>query len=467
MASINADNNRLSALNTCIKNKDFNCLNEKIDTVKADEYGYSKLNPLYIAVSDWPDIRVIKKLADAGYSGVDFQGKYPIYVAMDNDNMEIFDLLTERKYMKVTSPYSVAVRAKRITDAKKRDKYLKVVYDKYPELSKIAPELTKPKQPAKSKPVETKCEENDMGQLINLETQEEVVDIEECVVAQEVEFDNDDLSGLQFRIDTSSQLMDSIKSQYAGEKASAWKNAEGKFNTARLASDSIAGATLGAVGGIVSAVVTKKHQIKKGFEDLNCTLSGEKIADWGDEFQISGPNKKEDCGDARSNIFVWASKNNTGISYMDLTEDIQNPDNNACWVRIGIASEDSRIKTYDMPARYFMVGSTVTCGGWLNEKNIEKQILDAKKGARTGITVAGAVGGAAVGVGAMELFGNKAIGGKVMGQKALGEEELLRSQILAGPGGEVEWQRYESAKRVRDAACAELKEAGETSPKCD
>jgi len=465
-------------LNACIRSKDFKCLEEKIKDTNSDYLG-GKLSPLMIAVNDWPEERVIRKLADAGYGCTSWMSgtgalEYPVSLAMKNDNMMVFDILTERKYTNCPSPWAITMQAKKIKDPKKRDKYVKAMVKKYPELLKTYPEIagqTKPKQPAKL--VETKCERNDTGQFINIETQEEVFDIEDCVVTQEVEeveemeFKNAGPSSLLFRIDMSSQMMDSIKSQYAGEKASAWKNAEGKFNTARLASDSIAGVTLGAVGGIVSAVVTKKHQIKKGFEDLNCTLSGEKIADWGDEFQISGPNKKEDCGDVRSNIFVWASKNNTGISYMDLTEDIPNPDNNACWVRIGIASEDSRIKTYDMPARYFMVGSTVTCGGWLNEKAIEKQILDAKKGVRTGITIAGAVGGAAVGVGAMELFGNKAIGGKVMGQKALGEEELLKSQILAGPDGEAEWQRYESAKRVRDAACAELKDAGKTSLKCD
>ena len=67
---------------------------------------------------------------------------------------------------------------------------------------------------------------------------------------------------------------------------------------------------------------------------------------------------------------------------------------------------------------------------FVNEKDLEERILDAKKKGRVLATVGGAVGGAAVGVGAMELFGNKLIGGKVQGQKAMADTELLRSQLL-------------------------------------
>jgi len=65
-----------------------------------------------------------------------------------------------------------------------------------------------------------------------------------------------------------------------------WKNAEGKFNTARLASDLTAGVVLGTVGGIVSANIIKKKQVEKGFDALNCTIGGQKVADWGDEFTV-------------------------------------------------------------------------------------------------------------------------------------------------------------------------------------
>ncbi len=73
----------------------------------------------------------------------------------------------------------------------------------------------------------------------------------------------------------------------AESDVSVWKNAEGKFNTARLASDLGAGIVLGTVGGVVSSVVIKKAQVKKGFESLQCYMHGYKVADWGDVFEAS------------------------------------------------------------------------------------------------------------------------------------------------------------------------------------
>jgi len=67
---------------------------------------------------------------------------------------------------------------------------------------------------------------------------------------------------------------------------SVWKTAEGKFNTARLASDLTAGVVLGTVGGVVSGVVIKKNQVKKGFEVLHCSVGGQTVAGWGDEFNV-------------------------------------------------------------------------------------------------------------------------------------------------------------------------------------
>ena len=67
---------------------------------------------------------------------------------------------------------------------------------------------------------------------------------------------------------------------------SVWKNADGSFNATRLASDLTAGVVLGTVGGVVSGVLIKKSQVEKGFDALNCTVNGQKIADWGDEFSV-------------------------------------------------------------------------------------------------------------------------------------------------------------------------------------
>ena len=72
----------------------------------------------------------------------------------------------------------------------------------------------------------------------------------------------------------------------AESTASVWKDSEGKFNTARLASDLTAGVVLGTVGGVVSGVVIKKKQVEKGFEALHCTVGGQTVADWGDTFSV-------------------------------------------------------------------------------------------------------------------------------------------------------------------------------------
>ncbi len=73
---------------------------------------------------------------------------------------------------------------------------------------------------------------------------------------------------------------------YAKKNASVWRTSEGNFNGARLASDITAGVVLGTVGGVVSGVVIKKNQVKKGFEALHCTVGGQKVAEWGDEFSV-------------------------------------------------------------------------------------------------------------------------------------------------------------------------------------
>lgn len=131
------------------------------------------------------------------------------------------------------------------------------------------------------------------------------------------------------------------------------------------------------------------------------------------------------------NTFVWASRYSDTSNYVNMVEDTANPQNNVCFVRVELKSADeSRISVSDIPAKYFMWGEAIECGSWANEKEMEKRILDARKGARIGGIVASTIGGAGLGVGAMELFGNKLIGGKVQGQKALSDSDLYRSQLL-------------------------------------
>ena len=77
--------------------------------------------------------------------------------------------------------------------------------------------------------------------------------------------------------------LDGIKS---GLKLTVWRDEEGKFNTSRLLSDSIAGVVLGTAGGLITSNVVKKNQVEDGFEDLQCAIGGQAVAGWGDEFRV-------------------------------------------------------------------------------------------------------------------------------------------------------------------------------------
>jgi len=146
------------------------------------------------------------------------------------------------------------------------------------------------------------------------------------------------------------------------------------------------------------------------------------------------------------NTFVWASRYSDTSNYNSMVEDTEHPENNVCFVRVELKSDDSsRVSVSDIPAKYFMLGENIECGSWANAADIEQRILDARKGARVGGIVAASVGGAGVGVGAMELFGNKLIGGKVQGQKA--DEQTLYSAYLK----ELEKNNHDEYVRVVDA----------------
>ncbi len=127
--------------------------------------------------------------------------------------------------------------------------------------------------------------------------------------------------------------------------------------------------------------------------------------------------------------FVWASRYSDIGNYSSMIEDLENPENNVCFVKVELKSDDARISVADIPTKYFVMGENITCGSWANADSLKQRILDAKKKGRTWATIGGAVGGAGIGVGAMELFGNKLIGGAVEGQAALSGTELLCSQM--------------------------------------
>ena len=165
------------------------------------------------------------------------------------------------------------------------------------------------------------------------------------------------------------------------------------------------------------------------------------------------------------NTFVWASRYSNTANYATMQEDIENPENNVCFVKVDLKSADSRINLYDISSKYFQWGDMITCGSWVDEEMLKQRILDAKKSGRTWATVGGAVGGAAVGVGAMELFGNKLIGDKVEGQKALSGPALLRSQLLTlRKKGDTRYGEFKTNLKLLKDACDKFKAAGGTLP---
>ena len=154
------------------------------------------------------------------------------------------------------------------------------------------------------------------------------------------------------------------------------------------------------------------------------------------------------------NTFVWASRYSNLNNYASMVEDVELPENNTCFVKVELKSNDSKIGVSDVPAKYYEWGQNITCGAWADYDVLKKRILDAKKSTRTWATVAGAVGGAAVGVGAMELFGNKMIGGSVQGQKALEGDELLRSQLaVLKKDNESEYKKFVGYLKVLKTEC--------------
>ncbi len=83
-----------------------------------------------------------------------------------------------------------------------------------------------------------------------------------------------------------SKLDKMLDKHFVSRYSDVWKNSDGNFNTARLASDSIAGVVLGTTGGVITSKIVKKNQIKSGFESLKCTIAGQDVATYGDDFTV-------------------------------------------------------------------------------------------------------------------------------------------------------------------------------------
>lgn len=104
---------------------------------------------------------------------------------------------------------------------------------------------------------------------------------------------NDCMKLLGIKFDTTLLLSSEITMAHANlmsllKSLSVWRDSEGNFNKARLASDALALVTLGTVGGVITSTLVKKNQIKKGFEAIQCSIGGNIVANYGDEFVV-GP----------------------------------------------------------------------------------------------------------------------------------------------------------------------------------
>ena len=210
----------------------------------------------------------------------------------------------------------------------------------------------------------------------------------------------------------------------------------------------------------ISGMAHQPETIATGNTAVQPTPSDDKLAVTPPEMQPAQKDmrEKEKRACLQNNIgvgntFVWASRYSDLGNYSTMIEDVENPENNTCFVKVELKSNDPKISVADVPTKYFEMGRNITCGEWANYDTLKGRILDAKKSARTWATVGGVAGGAVVGVGAMELFGNRLIGGKVMGQKALEGLELLESQLaVLKKDNESEYNRF--IKYMGDLKCA-------------
>lgn len=127
---------------------------------------------------------------------------------------------------------------------------------------------------------ECKCKDEDKEMN---EDGTECVETEEARKRREEARKQAEQDAAKARITSITGKLNSLK---AGLSTSVWKNKEGNFNTSRLVSDSVAGVVLGTAGGLITSNVIKKNQIKGGFEDINCTVRGQVVAGYGDDFQV-------------------------------------------------------------------------------------------------------------------------------------------------------------------------------------
>ena len=230
---------------------------------------------------------------------------------------------------------------------------------------------------------------------------------------------------------------------------------------------------------VMSNKIMSAPRYTASIKQLNTAVSAKNSVESTTETTETEPEEEIDVREAErsaclnnnigiGNTFVWASRYSDTSNYANMIEDTTNPQNNVCFARVELKSNDeSRISVSDIEPKYVVWGDDIECGSWVDKDKMEKRILDAKKGARIGGIVASTVGGAGLGVGAMELFGNKLIGGKVQGQKSLSETELYRSQLLVlKEKDKPQYDAYvENLKTIKEAYAADSNSVPEYNEK--
>lgn len=128
------------------------------------------------------------------------------------------------------------------------------------------------------------------GQCVCADSNKEMnADGTECVETEEARKKREEAEKLAKQEEAKANItsiVGKINNLKSGLSTSVWKNKDGNFNTSRLVSDSVAGVVLGTAGGLITSNVIKKNQIKGGFEDISCTVRGQVVAGYGDEFQV-------------------------------------------------------------------------------------------------------------------------------------------------------------------------------------
>jgi hypothetical protein len=156
---------------------------------------------------------------------------------------------------------------------------------------------------------------------------------------------------------------------------------------------------------------------------------------------------------------VWASKFNStpgGVPATTPMAEDPDPNNNVCFAVVSVKSDEIKNLGRFFPPRYFQTGVSLECGSWLDTAALDEAILDSKKGARTGWTIAASVVGAGAGFGLSDLLGQKVIKRGFNGQYDLDDktkEFYIAMKKDTKHGNDKKLEEYARAYKALGDAC--------------